>query len=333
MVAKENLPDLQSIGFSAFPRTIVSFDGGGTRGLFSAKFIEIVESKYNILDYVTTFAGTSTGSIIAIALAFGAPPNEIVSFYLNDMVQVFPKRSFDTVKTVYEKAIVKPHYDSDTLKSILIKVLHKYGIEESTTLGSCQKHVVVTAHRCSDGKNIIFDSEDRNHFDWTIIDVIMCSCSAPYYFEPYKADDGYEYIDGGILSNNPAQHAIDSLLLTEKEAGLINLLSIGTGQKHQDLMVYVEEFAGHPFRNFDNFTETLFVAQNQKTEDYCTKTLDKNRYLRINPDCQKKIALNSTDDLDYLILKAETEFLLRIDDINKWIATVRSLPEVMSEKS
>ena len=51
---------------------ILSFDGGGLRGALSIKLLEKIQSK--ISDIVKTsnmISGTSTGSLIALGLAYG----------------------------------------------------------------------------------------------------------------------------------------------------------------------------------------------------------------------------------------------------------------------
>ena len=56
---------------------ILSFDGGGLRGALSIKLLEKIQSK--ISDIVKTsnmISGTSTGSLIALGLAYGMTPEE-----------------------------------------------------------------------------------------------------------------------------------------------------------------------------------------------------------------------------------------------------------------
>ena len=56
-------------------KLILSLDGGGIRGAATARFLELVEAELqtshatNIRNCVDFYAGTSTGSIIALALA------------------------------------------------------------------------------------------------------------------------------------------------------------------------------------------------------------------------------------------------------------------------
>jgi patatin-like phospholipase/acyl hydrolase len=58
---------------------MLSCDGGGVRGLITAKLLQTLDPAF--LQSVSLFAGTSTGSIIALGLAAGLPIDQIVEIY------------------------------------------------------------------------------------------------------------------------------------------------------------------------------------------------------------------------------------------------------------
>jgi patatin-like phospholipase/acyl hydrolase len=62
---------------------ILSIDGGGIKGLYSAAFLAGLEKRYNkqVADCFNLIAGTSTGGILALALAARISAKDIVSFY------------------------------------------------------------------------------------------------------------------------------------------------------------------------------------------------------------------------------------------------------------
>ena len=64
-------------------RRILSIDGGGIRGTFPASFLATIEERlpHSIADYFDLITGTSTGGIIALALALGFSGREVLAFY------------------------------------------------------------------------------------------------------------------------------------------------------------------------------------------------------------------------------------------------------------
>jgi len=65
------------------PFRILSLDGGGIRGAFTAAFAAEVEKRLGrpLADHFDLIAGTSTGAIIAVALALREPAEKIERFY------------------------------------------------------------------------------------------------------------------------------------------------------------------------------------------------------------------------------------------------------------
>ena len=61
---------------------ILAIDGGGIRGVFPAHILKSTQKHFNInfLDYFDMVAGTSTGAIIASAVATNVELEKIVNF-------------------------------------------------------------------------------------------------------------------------------------------------------------------------------------------------------------------------------------------------------------
>ncbi|HVL68616.1 MAG TPA: patatin-like phospholipase family protein [Vicinamibacterales bacterium] len=70
---------------------ILSLDGGGIRGVFSAAILAAIEEDLNIrlADHFDLIAGTSTGGIIALGLGLGLRPADILGFYLEHGPRIF----------------------------------------------------------------------------------------------------------------------------------------------------------------------------------------------------------------------------------------------------
>src|SRR5271155_2835135 len=73
---------------------ILSVDGGGIRGIFSAAVLADFESSLgvasSIADHFHLAAGTSTGGIIALGLGAGKTAADIRDLYLHRGPQIFP---------------------------------------------------------------------------------------------------------------------------------------------------------------------------------------------------------------------------------------------------
>src|SRR4026207_2163740 len=77
---------------------ILTFDGGGIRGLISALLVQNLDPGPNLPKRVNLFAGTSTGGLIALGLACGVPIDELVDIYMTKGKEVFkPYGAFSPV--------------------------------------------------------------------------------------------------------------------------------------------------------------------------------------------------------------------------------------------
>ena len=70
---------------------ILSLDGGGIRGVFSAAILAAIEEDLDIrlVDHFDLIAGTSTGGIIAVALGLGLRPADILAFSTEHAPRIF----------------------------------------------------------------------------------------------------------------------------------------------------------------------------------------------------------------------------------------------------
>src|ERR1039457_6307724 len=73
---------------------ILSLDGGGFRGMFSAAVLARLEEDLGtrIADHFALIAGTSTGGIIALGLGLALSPQEIPAFYTEPGPRIFGAR-------------------------------------------------------------------------------------------------------------------------------------------------------------------------------------------------------------------------------------------------
>lgn len=96
------------------PRKMLALDGGRIRGLMTARMLLRLEtllkdrvaggsSDFRLCQYFDYIGGTSTGAIIAAALARGMSADELLTFYEDFGKQAFTKRNlFVRWKSLYE---------------------------------------------------------------------------------------------------------------------------------------------------------------------------------------------------------------------------------------
>lgn len=71
---------------------VLSLDGGGLKGLYSASVIRSLEAQlgHSICDHFDIITGTSTGGLIALALGLARTGHEIQRFYVEEGQRIFP---------------------------------------------------------------------------------------------------------------------------------------------------------------------------------------------------------------------------------------------------
>jgi uncharacterized protein len=224
---------------------ILCFDGGGIRGILTARILENIYSVVpDLIGNTKLFSGTSTGGIIALALANGRLPKDIGDMYRDRGKEIFDDSIFDNIIDLGK--LIGADYSDKARK----KVLKEFFGEK--ILGELSAKVAITAFDLDNGgfddhgkpttrtwKPKIFhniptrvstfepdDSDGRQ----LVRDVAMYTSAAPTYF---PSSDGY--IDGGVFANNPTMVAVAQALSarsiqTERAAmSQIRILSIGTG--------------------------------------------------------------------------------------------------------
>ena len=124
---------------------LLSLDGGGVRGLFSAAVLAHLEEDLNIrvTDHFDLITGTSTGGIIALGLAIGLRPKEIVDFYLKRSDVIFQRSWLKFPLAQFWHHLRGVKYDNSNLVAALKEVFGDH------LLGDCRQPVVVPAFNLS----------------------------------------------------------------------------------------------------------------------------------------------------------------------------------------
>lgn len=215
---------------------ILSLDGGGLRGLITARLLNRLNNSPGIsgwLDNVDLYAGTSTGGILALALAIGRSPDEVCNLYKNKGKKIFDDSIWDNVRDLGKT--VGADYDNKHLKKELKRIF------SDTRLSDIKKKVAIPTFDLDNEAAVVsertwkpkifhnFKGSDSDG-DALAADVALYTSAAPTYF---PSADGH--IDGGVYANNPAVVAI-AQAISQKDAASerahfddLVMLSVGTG--------------------------------------------------------------------------------------------------------
>ncbi len=202
----------------------IAIDGGGIKGVMVTKALTMLEDSlgYPLHTRIGLASGTSTGSIIAAALASGLDAKTIHQLYLDLGNEIFHK----SVRT-----LLWPFFNYRYPNLPLEKALDKYlGGKMIVDLwrGDHPIDVVITTFDTVENRTRFIKPYKDNYENWPVVKVVLASAAAPTYF---PAIDG-RYIDGGIGSyGNPCYLAAYEIMFMLKwKLEDTTLISLGTGR-------------------------------------------------------------------------------------------------------
>jgi len=224
---------------------ILSIDGGGLRGIVTLSIIERLDSAApNWRKKINMYAGTSTGGLIALALAKGMEPKDIMQFYFDKGPYIFDRGLLQEIETIGN--VTGPKYDSAHRLEVFKAILQKPGPNGTTTdsrLEDLSHDVLIPTFDISGNtsdpsqprnwKAKIYHNmpttnpadNDRSALAYV---VAMSTSAAPTYFASFQG-----HVDGGVFANNPSMCALaqtqDERLVTTYDIDKIKMLSLGTG--------------------------------------------------------------------------------------------------------
>ena len=103
---------------------ILSLDGGGIKGTFTASVVANLESMLGgrMAPYFDLITGTSTGGIIALAMGVGLGGSEILKFYADKGPFIFPNIGMHRRALYAARHVFRPKHSSAVLKKHLVEV-------------------------------------------------------------------------------------------------------------------------------------------------------------------------------------------------------------------
>ena len=239
-------------------KRILALDGGGLRGILTLGILRHVETilrqrhedtaSFRLCHYFDLIAGTSTGAIIAAALALGMSVDEVIGHYQRLGREVFRR---DWLR----QGILRARYDESALIEHLKRV---FGAELTIGDDALQTGLLVVTKRLDTGSPWPVGNNPRGRYfkagpdakwisngDYPLWQVVRASAAAPSYFDPETITIAQEagkrpvigtFVDGGVSPfNNPALQAFMYATLCGYRVNWktgpdqLHLVSVGTG--------------------------------------------------------------------------------------------------------
>lgn len=217
------------------PYRILSLDGGGIKGLYSATLLTHIEGALGregcIGDFFDCIAGTSTGGILAIGAGLGVPARIMRDLYEVRGRAIFPPWRYRASQTLVGRLALavlnRPLYDHAVLEAALFEVLGE------TPLGSSKPRLAIPAFLVPEAEIAVFKTDHhpdfRNDYKMFAWEAARATSAAPTYLKGHERA-GRMFIDGGLWANNPVMVAlVDALSAYDLSHDNIEVLSIGTG--------------------------------------------------------------------------------------------------------
>lgn len=214
---------------AAWPRScfqVLSLDGGGIRGIFSAALLAGLEKALGrpVLDHFDLVVGTSTGGLIALALGAGMAPRDVVDLYVSEMRTIFPgPRRLRSVRQ-----LVRPKYRPDGLEKLLRSIFGE------RLLGESRVPLVIPSFDLGENQVYLFKTphHERLKDDWQVPywQVAAATSAAPTFFPAFSLpEDHVRLVDGGVWANNPAMvGVVEAISMFGQPLHTIRVLSVGT---------------------------------------------------------------------------------------------------------
>jgi len=285
--------------FCPGPKRILALDGGGVRGAITVAFLEQIEKvlsdrlgePIHLANWFDLIGGTSTGAVIAGALALGYTTQDITNFYLELAPKVFNRSLWRLLR-------LKSKFNAEALRKEIEHIVGDRKLEtDDLHTGFC-----LISKRLDTGSPWIIANNPRAPYWETksgesgyignryypLGNLVRASTAAPFYFEPewleiVEGEKPGLFVDGGVTPhNNPSvmlflMAILDAYHIRWKASpDNLTIVSVGTGS-HRDRVVPEELGMGwtakityRALMSLMNDVQTFAITQMQYLGDCLT---------------------------------------------------------------
>lgn len=230
------------------PFRVLSLDGGGMRGTYATAYLSCLADAFarkrelKSLDIGAAFdliVGTSTGGIIAFALAAGVPVDHVNRLYREHGPAIFPLPLRPTLGSLLRqfgrgKALAR---GTTALRSALQVEFGDLTIGElyrKRKIALAITAVEMTQHRSWVFKTRHLSNSNGRDDAYRVVDVCLATTAAPLYRSleaidhPSGTPGYYVFADGGLWANNPVLVGLTDALRMAAAGRSIEIYCLGT---------------------------------------------------------------------------------------------------------
>jgi len=269
------------------PFQALALTGGGYRGLFTAKALEVMEAnlKEPIGRHFDLISGTSIGGLIALAVAYEVPMQKVVKVFEDYGEEIFPscKRAGNSKSKYWDllKNARKARYSVEPLREAINRL-----IDKDAVLNDALHPVAIPAVNVTQGQPQIFKTRHKREWvrDWKLkaVDIALATSAAPTFFELAEVS-GNRYADGGLFANAPDLIAIhEAEFFFDVPVEAIKILSVGTTTNSYSVSFESgPDFGIADWMDNQRLFSVMISAQQQFMDQIVSHRL-KNNYFRID---------------------------------------------------
>ncbi len=270
---------------------ILSFDGGGTRGVLSVALLKQVMERVgkDVFETFDIICGTSTGGILAVL--FGIEQctiNEAESLYDKLVSKIFARSPLiQTTKLLLRQS----YYDEVVWEQVLLELLGDNLMIDSMGSGPLSPKVFVASLCLKTNPASLYlwrnyaygpDQEPKHSGSFRIMvrDALRATTAAPTFFSPLEKDDA-KYCDGAFLANNPTAVALNEVRTLYPGVPVECVVSIGTG-------VHKDQRKADGSYGWEGIVNDLIncATNTEVTHETLSVFLPKSKYYRFNPQTE-----------------------------------------------
>lgn len=287
-------------------RYLLSIDSGGIRGIIPTIALIKLERLTGKLtrDIFSFVAGTSTGAIIAAAVAAGVPATRILDFYTNRTREILNPSPLKFLQMVF----FGYRYSTQKLHDLIAEAL---GPAKAWTLNDSPIDILLTAKRIADGMPWYFVRDHLANSGCTgrlgLVDCTTASAAAPTYFEPWTIAESSTpspcervgtLVDGAVgVTGNPVYQACIEAFEYSREYRPEETItvSLGTGKfKNRKEPRWIGGW-------LEWVLAELLESPGEQQTEFARRHFPQMTFYRIDTELNENIGLDDAKDIERLL--------------------------------